>query len=164
MQQIDSCKKFLFICTRRFTNLPPCIIICRETLVETLASVPNSTLFHLFTVSSWGITERHPMVQETDCHSHEWVFWANLSTWSKTAVMLGKDFFRNGQNTQFACILMKWTEKNLSFQEPNVIWKLLIIQQFGPLHTRALIEPTTWMFSKMTSGEVLRPFLKRSLC
>ena len=46
------------------------------------------------------------MVQETDCHSHEWVFWANLSTWSKTAVMLGKDFFRNGQNTQFACIFI----------------------------------------------------------
>ena len=29
--------------------------------------------------------------------------------------MLGKDFFRNGQNTQFACILMGWTEKNVIF-------------------------------------------------
>ena len=59
--------------------------------------------------------------------------------------MLGKDFFRNGQNTQFACILMKWTEKNLIL--PRTKYNLDVIDTtmiWSTTHnTRAFIEPTT---------------------
>ena len=57
--------------------------------------------------------------------------------------MLGKDFFRNGQNTQFARINMGWTEKTSSSQEKK--YNLEVIDNtriWSTTHNpRALIEP-----------------------